>query len=116
MILTTHRAAHGPFTSRRAPLSRRQFLRAAGVGLALPFLESMVAPFARESSAAAADAAPGGPPRRFFGICNNLGLLHKQFFPTEVGKAYALSPYLRFLKDHCDDFTVMSGVSHPNVD
>ena len=113
---TPHRPARGPFTSRRAPLSRRRFLRATGVGLALPFLESMVAPFARESFAAAADAAPGGPPRRFFGICNNLGLLHKEFFPTEVGKDYAPSPYLRFLKDHRDDFTVMSGVSHPNVD
>src|SRR4051812_47876180 len=94
---TTHRPARGPFASRRAPLSRRRFLRAAGVGLALPFLDSMVAPFARESFA---DAAPGGPPRRFFGICNNLGLLHKEFFPTGVGKDYAPSPYLRFLKDH----------------
>jgi hypothetical protein len=112
---TTHPQAYGPFTSRRAPLSRRRFLRAAGVGLALPFLDSMVAPFARESFAAA-DAAPGGPPRRFFGICNNLGLLHEQFFPREVGKDYALSPYLQFLKEHRDDFTVMSGVSHPNVD
>ena len=112
---TTHPQAYGPFTSRRAPQSRRRFLRAAGVGLALPFLDSMVAPFARESFAAA-DAAPGGPPRRFFGICNNLGLLHEQFFPREVGKDYALSPYLQFLKEHRDDFSVMSGVSHPNVD
>ena len=105
--------AYGPFTSRRRPLSRRRFLRAAGVGLALPFLESMIAPFTR---GAFADAVSGGPPRRFFGICNNLGLLHGQFFPKDVGKGYALSPYLQFLKDHRDDFTVMSGVSHPNVD
>src|SRR5436305_11182153 len=80
----------------------------------------MAAPFARgaRAEAAAADSgpAPGGPPRRFFGICNNLGLLHGEFFPKDAGKGYALSPYLRFLKDHRDDFTVMSGVSHPNVD
>jgi hypothetical protein len=89
------------------------------VGLALPFLDSMVAPFARGARAAlAADSAPapGGPPRRFFGICNNLGLLHGEFFPKDAGKGYALSPYLQLLKDHRDDFTVMSGVSHPNVD
>jgi hypothetical protein len=114
MNRSTHPNAYGPFASRRRPLSRRRFLRATGVGLALPFLDCMLAPFARESSAA--DAAPGGPPRRFFGICNNLGVLHAQFFPNDAGKNYALSPYLEFLKDHRDDFTVMSGVSHPNVD
>jgi hypothetical protein len=107
--------AHGPLVSRRRALSRRRFLRAAGVGLALPFLDCMVAPFARETFAVA-DAAPGGPPRRFFGICNNLGLLHGQFFPKDAGKNYALSPYLQLLKDYRDDFTVMSGVPHPNVD
>ena len=88
------------------------------MGLALPFLDCMVAPFARESLAAAAagEVAPGGPPRRFFGVCNNLGLLHNDFFPKDAGKGYAPSPYLRFLEGHRDDFTVMSGVSHPNVD
>ena len=114
----TRPKGHGPFTSRRRPLSRRRFLRAAGVGLALPFLDCMVAPFARESFAAAADAAaaPAGPPRRFFGVCNNLGLLHNDFVPKDAGKGYSLSPYLRFLEGHRDEFTVMSGVSHPNVD
>ena len=111
----THPEAFGPFTSRRRAVSRRRFLRAAGVGLALPFLDCMVAPFARKSFADVA-AAPGGAPRRFFGICNNLGLLHGDFFPKEAGKNYSPSPYLQFLKDHRDDFTVMSGVSHPNVD
>src|SRR5213078_3954417 len=49
-------------------------------------------------------------------ICNNLGLLHGDFFPKDAGKGYALSPYLQHLKDHRDEFTVMSGVSHPGVD
>jgi hypothetical protein len=115
MNTNTRPPSSGPFVSRRRPLSRRRFLRAAGVGLALPFLDCMLAPFAREAFAAA-DAAPGGPPRRFFGICNNLGLLHNDFFPKDAGKAYTPSPYLRLLKDHRDDFTVISGVSHPNVD
>src|SRR4051794_25510336 len=106
MNRNTYPKTLGPFTSRRRPLSRRRFLRAAGVGLALPFLDCMAAPFARETFSAAADAPPAGPPRRFFGICNNLGLLHGEFFPKDAGKGYALSPYLRFLKDHRDDFTV----------
>jgi hypothetical protein len=110
---STHAASHGPFVSRRKALSRRRFLRAAGVALALPFLDSMTRPFDRAAFAA---SAPDGAPRRLFAICNNLGLLHEPFFPKDSGKDYSLSPYLRLLKEHRNDFTVMSGVSHPNVD
>ncbi len=60
--------------------------------------------------------APDGAPRRLFAICNNLGLLHEPFFPKDSGRDYTLSPYLQLLKDYRNDFTVMSGVSHPNVD
>jgi hypothetical protein len=112
---TPHSQAYGPFTSRRRPVSRRHFLRAAGVALALPFLDSMVAPFAGNTFAAS-PPAPDAPPRRFFAVCNNLGLLHEPFFPKDSGKDYTLSPYLQFLKDYRNDFTVMTGVSHPNVD
>ena len=51
-----------------------------------------------------------------FGICNNLGLLPEHFFPKDSGRDYALSPYLEVLKEHRNDFTVFSGVSHPDVD
>ena len=51
-----------------------------------------------------------------FAICNNLGLLPEQFFPTGRGRDYAPSPYLKLLQEHRNDFTVFSGVSHPNVD
>jgi hypothetical protein len=107
--------AYGPFTSRRRPVSRRHFLRAAGVALALPFLDSMRPPFAG-TTFAASRSAPDAPPRRFFAVCNNLGLLHEPFFPKDSGKDYTLSPYLQFLRDYRNDFTVMTGVSHPNVD
>jgi BMFP domain-containing protein YqiC len=50
------------------------------------------------------------------GICNNLGLLTDQFFPTNAGRDYTLSPYLAGLAAHRQDFSVFSGVSHPNVD
>ena len=60
--------------------------------------------------------APKAAPRRMFGICNNLGLLPEHFFPQGNGRDYTPSPYLKLLQEHRDDFTVFSGVSHPNVD
>jgi hypothetical protein len=60
--------------------------------------------------------AAGATPRRMIGICNNLGLLADQFFPTGSGRDYTPSPYLQHLQDHRNDFTVFTGVSHPNVD
>jgi BMFP domain-containing protein YqiC len=96
-------------------VSRRQFLRGAGIVMSLPFLDSMLPAFAR----AATGGGPIGPnakPRRMLGICNNLGLLTDQFFPTNAGRDYTLSPYLQGLAAHRHDFSVFSGVSHPNVD
>src|SRR6185369_6779932 len=55
-------------------------------------------------------------PRRMFGICNNLGLRPDLLFPAGAGRDYEASPYLKLLAAHRDDFTVISGVSHPNVD
>jgi hypothetical protein len=49
-------------------------------------------------------------------ICNNLGVLPEHFFPAEAGFDYATSRYLSFLQEFRKDFTVFSGVSHPNVD
>jgi BMFP domain-containing protein YqiC len=105
-----------PYVSTRVPVSRRLFLRGTGAALALPFLESMLTPFARATPAAGAVLAPGAKPRRMLAICNNLGLLGDQFFPTAAGKGYELSPYLRHLAAHREEFSVFSGVSHPNVD
>lgn len=92
-------------TVSRRKLSRRTVLRGLGVGLALPLLDVM-APARAQSTV----------PRRMFGICNNLGLLPGDFFPTGAGRAYTPSPYLKVLEAYRDHFTVFSGVSHPNVD
>ncbi len=91
-------------------LSRRHILRGAGVALALPLLDAMMPAFAHASS--------NTPPRRFFGICNNLGHLPDKFFPAQdsAGKGYTPSTYLEHLSAHRDDFTVFSGVMHPDVD
>ena len=35
---------------------------------------------------------------------------------TSAGRDYEASPYLKLLDAHRNDFTVISGVSHPNVD
>jgi hypothetical protein len=101
------------FISTRRAISRRCFLRGTGAALSLPFLDSMLAPFGR---AAESSSTPGATPRRMFGICNNLGLLPEHFFPRGGGRNYTPSPYLKLLEAHRDDFTVFSGVSHPNVD
>src|SRR5882724_1004999 len=106
---------NGPFVSTRRALSRRQFLRGAGILLSLPLLDAMSPAFAALTKDSAS-TTPGGKPRRMFGICNNLGLLPDQFFPKQSGPDYALSPYLENLKEHRNDFTVFSGVSHPDVD
>src|SRR4051812_6378851 len=105
-----------PFVSKHQTISRRKYLRGAGIVLSLPLLDAMTPVFGAVAKRLAADATPGGKPRRFFGICNNLGLLPEQFFPKDSGRDYALSPYLELLKEHRDDFTVCSGVWHPEVD
>lgn len=107
---------NSPHISTRTPLSRRRFLRGAGVLLALPLLEAMAPVFAGATKAAAAGPGAGGKPRRMLGICNNLGLLPGSFFPKTTGRDYQLSPYLEVLKEHRNNFTVFSGVSHPDVD
>src|SRR5215216_2099466 len=85
-------------------LTRRTFLRAAGVTLALPLLETH-----------ASDAPAAKPPRRMVCINTPLGLHPAAFFPEKAGKEYALSPYLEVVKDFRYDFTVISGLSHPDV-
>src|SRR4051812_1762575 len=90
-------------------LSRRTLLRAAGVALTLPWLEAMTPVFARGAGAKA------GAPRRFVGISNALGLHGPHLFPAGAGRDYELSRYLKSLADLRNDFTVISGASHPHV-
>ena len=109
---STRPSAH--IATQRA-VSRRHFLRGAGIVMSLPFLDSMLPAFARAATGGAPNGA-NAKPRRMLGICNNLGLLTDQFFPTDAGRNYTLSPYLQSLAAHRNDFSVFSGVSHPNVD
>ena len=94
-------------TSSCGSIQRRRFLRGIGVSLGLPILECMTPVFAR--------AARLQPPQRMLLISNNLGVLPKPFFPQDAGRDYKLSPYLSVLEDFRNDFTVFSGLSHPDV-
>ena len=88
-------------------LERRQFLRAAGISLALPCLDAF--------SAARAARAPMEAPRRMVCICTPLGLYAPHFFPEQAGRDYQLTPYLKLLEEFRSDFTVISGLSHSGM-
>ena len=88
--------------------NRRTFLRAAGVTLSLPLLDAL-----EPRLRAGEDAGP--PPRRMVCICSPLGLHPASFFPGQTGREYLASPYLEQLSELRDDFTVISGLSHPDV-
>ncbi|MCX7418401.1 MAG: DUF1552 domain-containing protein, partial [Planctomycetia bacterium] len=89
-------------------LTRRTFLRATGVTLALPMLDALL-PRVR-----AGEKAPPTP-RRMINICTPLGVHPPFFFPEKPGKDYELTPYLEPLKEFRNDFTVISGLAHPDV-
>ncbi|MBC8352278.1 MAG: DUF1552 domain-containing protein [Planctomycetes bacterium] len=97
---------HAPLSTKRRVLSRRTFLRASGVTLALPLLDAMRPAFGGESTAS---------PRRMVAIETNMGILPQYFFPENAGSEYALSPYLERLAKHRQQMTVFSGVSLPGV-
>ncbi len=88
-------------------LSRRALLRGAGVTLGLPLLEAMAPAFAAASEAKQA--------KRFVGVSLSLGLHSPNLVPEGVGSNYKPSRYLQSLQDLRQDFTVVSGSSHPGV-
>jgi len=90
------------------PQPRRLFLRATGVTLALPLLESL------QPKMRAADRADSVP-RRMVCICSPLGLHPQSFFPDKSGSDYELTPYLELLREFRQDFSVVSGLAHPDV-
>lgn len=82
--------------------TRRCFLKAAGVSIALPMLES------NAKSVAA-------PPMRMVCISSALGMNPEAFFPKSFDPGYALSPTLKSLSPLRNDFTVISHMDHPSI-
>lgn len=108
--MTSTSAFSHPLTSSSLHhLTRRTFLRAAGVAMALPLFDAVAPP--RRTLANSADRVP----RRMVCINTPLGMHPANFFPKTAGRDYELSPYLEVLSDFRDDFTVISGLSHPDV-
>ncbi|MCC9601908.1 DUF1552 domain-containing protein [Stieleria sp. JC731] len=83
---------------------RRNLLRGAGVAIALPLLESQ-----------AFGNATNKPKRRLVAIDVALGLHAANIIPQQSGRDYQSPTYLKLLDDYRDQFTIMSGVSHPEV-
>jgi hypothetical protein len=88
-------------------LSRRALLRGAGVTLGLPLLEAMTPALAAVPEAKKA--------RRFVGVSMALGLHNPNLVPEGSGRDYKPSRYLKAIQDLREDFTVVSGSSHPGV-
>ncbi len=88
-------------------LSRRALLRGAGVTLGLPLLDAMTPALAAVPEARNA--------RRFVGVSLALGLHNPNLVPEGSGRDYKPSRYLRDIQDLREDFTVVSGSSHPGV-
>jgi hypothetical protein len=86
-------------------LQRRTLLKASGIAVALPLLESMSPSFGREQDE---------PPRRMVLICSTLGLHPPSLFPKTPERDYENTEYLSLLKEHRQDFTLFSGLSHPD--
>ncbi len=95
-----------PYLATKSALSRRHFLRGAGkVAIGLPFLEAMSPAFSR--------AKVLSSPPRFVAMCATLGFHTPHLFPSVSGSNYELTPYLEKLKNHRNELTVFSGLSHP---
>ncbi|MEM6916981.1 MAG: DUF1552 domain-containing protein, partial [Verrucomicrobiota bacterium] len=96
-----------PHLATRRVLDRRHFLRGAGsTMLGLPFLEAMSPAFVRGQATRS--------PRRMVAMCATLGFHAPQLFPQKAGHDYELTPYLERIRDHRDEFTLFSGLSHPD--
>jgi hypothetical protein len=85
-------------------LSRRTFLRGAGVTLTLPFLEAMVpaqTPLARTAA---------NPRAKFGFIYHPMGSIMKQWTPEQVGAGFEFSPILKPLESFRENVVVVSGL------
>jgi hypothetical protein len=88
-------------------LTRRHFLRTAGISLALPLLNHFL-----PRGHAAAGAAKA---RRMVTINATLGLYPDYLWPKTAGKDFESTPYLEVLKAFRENMTLFSGVSHPGL-
>src|SRR6195952_1699654 len=89
-------------------LNRRHFLRGLGTTVALPLLDAMI-----PMRVSAAQSAAAKPRRSVFVYIPN-GVNGMAWQCKTAGRGYELSESLKPLKKHRADFTVFSGLHHPN--
>ncbi len=95
--------------NRSFPINRRTTLKTAGAAVALPWLEAM------RPSALGARPAGQREPLRMVLINLNLGLYAPALFPQQVGRDFVASEYLKVIDEFRNDYTIISGLSHPAV-
>ena len=88
-------------------ISRRTLLRGAGVGLGLPWLETM--------SGAAAPPVGGPSPNRLAVLYMPNGVNTAAWTPEGTGRDFKLSPTLAPLEDLKDRVTVVSNLWNANT-
>lgn len=97
------------------PISRRTVLRGAGTCLALPLLDAMLpsttiaAPSRFQPRKRSAAAVP-----RMICCYVPQGVNMYDWFPADSGPNWKLTPTLEPLAEFKSDFTVLSGIGHPN--
>lgn len=94
-------------------ITRRHVLRGLGAAISLPLLDAMLprawsAPSQFKSLAKSESVQPR---MIFCYVPNGVNIL--EWVPKGSGANYTLSPTLEVLKEHRQDFTVISGLGHP---
>lgn len=90
------------------PVGRRTLLRAAGVALGLPVLESL-----QPKASWASGASPVIPARMMIGHFGT-GMNLREFFPETEGRDAALKRIMKPLERHRDSMTIVSGMELKN--
>ena len=87
-------------------ISRRLFLKGAGVSMALPLLEGKSGNLPQEKLSK--------PVKRFVCLSNNYGVYQKAFFPehTGTGEQYIMPETLVSLEKHRNDLTLFQNLDH----
>ena len=86
-------------------LSRRTFLRAAGVGIGLPLLDAMV------PAAVAQELTAANPRARFAFVYTPHGYILEQWVPDAVGKSFELKPIHASLAPFREQLTILSNLA-----
>lgn len=97
------------------PLPRRTMLRGIGASLALPLLDVMLPRSIHAAPSTYKPVSKSGTkptPRAIFCYVSN-GVNILEWVPENAGKNYKLSPTLETLNEHRDNFSVLSGLGHP---